>query len=99
MTCGEDALTALEEDARLPQEERFNLVLCDVMMPGMSGPDTLVEIRKRYGDEVSVIMLSANEQHQMVEACIRAGADSYLFKPLRMSVFSNIYIWPAGALP
>ena len=40
---------------------------------------------------VAVIMISSNEQHEMVEACIRAGADSYLFKPLRITDFSNIW--------
>ena len=50
-----------------------------------------MQIRKRYGDEIAVIMISSNEQHEMVEACIRAGADSYLFKPLRIADFSNIW--------
>ena len=57
----------------------------------MDGREVLVEIRKRYGDELAVIMISSNEQQQMVEACIRAGADSYLFKPLRIADFSNIW--------
>ena len=42
-------------------------------------------------------MISSNEQQKMVEACIRAGADSYLFKPLRIADFSNI--WQVGHLP
>ena len=88
---GEDCLEMLEEDAERPMHERFNLILCDVMMHGMDGCEVLREVRARYGDEITVIMLSANEQQTMVEACIRAGADSYLFKPLRVADFSNIW--------
>ena len=88
---GEECLSQLEADARLPARERFNLVLCDVMMSGMNGRDVLEQIRKRYGDEIAVIMISSNEQREMVEACIRAGADSYLFKPLRTNDFGNIW--------
>ena len=39
------------------------------------------EIRRRYGDDSAVIMIASNEQHEMVEGCIRVGADSSLFKP------------------
>jgi len=88
---GEECLDTLEEDMLLPAQERINLVMCDVMMQGMDGHEVLTQIRKRYGDEIAVIMISSNDQHDMVEACIRAGADSYLFKPLRMSDFSNVW--------
>ena len=88
---GEECLDTLEEDMLLPAQERINLVMCDVMMQGMDGHEVLTQIRKRFGDEIAVIMISSNDQHDMVEACIRAGADSYLFKPLRMSDFSNVW--------
>ena len=91
VTSGEECLQKLEADSEQPLRERFNLVLCDVMMHGMDGREVLMQIRKRYGDEIAVIMISSNEQHEMVEACIRAGADSYLFKPLRIADFSNIW--------
>lgn len=88
---GEECLVALEEDAEQPAHDRLNLVLCDVMMHGMDGREVLREVRRKYGDEIAVIMISSNEQQKMVEACIRAGADSYLFKPLRIADFSNIW--------
>ena len=45
----------------------------------------LMEIRRRHGPDITVIMISSNDQEQMVESCIREGADSYIIKPLRMS--------------
>ena len=80
VVSGEACLEALEENMKLAPDARYNVVLCDVMMQGLSGHGTLVEIRKRYGDAMAVIMISSNEQHEIVEGCIRAGADSYLFK-------------------
>ena len=44
-----------------------------------------MEIRRRHGPDMTVIMISSNDQEQMVESCIREGADSYIIKPLRMS--------------
>ena len=61
------------------------------MMPGLNGLEVLEQIRRRYGNEIAVIMISSNDQQQMVEDCIRHGADSYLIKPLRKSDFSNIW--------
>ena len=81
----------LPTDRRRPPRERFNLVLVDVMMPGLNGLEVLEQIRRRYGNEIAVIMISSNDQQQMVEDCIRHGADSYLIKPLRKSDFSNIW--------
>ena len=45
----------------------------------------------RHGDGITVIMMSSNEQHEMVQNCILRGADSYLFKPLRRTDFSHIW--------
>ena len=84
-------LIPLPTDRRRPPRERFNLVLVDVMMPGLNGLEVLEQIRRRYGNEIAVIMISSNDQQQMVEDCIRHGADSYLIKPLRKSDFSNIW--------
>mmetsp|Transcript_61066 Transcript_61066/g.167493 ORF Transcript_61066/g.167493 Transcript_61066/m.167493 type:complete len:854 (+) Transcript_61066:30-2591(+) len=90
-TSGEECLQILEQNARLPPRERINLVMCDVMMHGMNGHEVLMQIRRRHGHDMAVIMISSNDQHQMVESCIREGADSYIIKPLRMSDFKSIW--------
>lgn len=88
---GEDALRLLREDSLGPDGMQINLVLCDVMMHGMDGMDVLERIREEHGDRLTVIMISTNDQQEMVESCIRKGADSYLFKPLRRTDFSHIW--------
>ena len=73
-----DGATALE---RLAVED-FDLVLLDIMMPGIDGREVLRRIKT---DEklrhVPVIMISALDQIESVVACIEQGAEDYLPKP------------------
>lgn len=73
-----DGTTALE---RLSAED-FDLVLLDIMMPGIDGREVLRRIKT---DEklrhVPVIMISALDQIESVVACIEQGAEDYLPKP------------------
>ena len=72
---GEDAL------ARLAMEP-VDLILLDVMMPGMSGYEVLDSIKResRWHD-IPVIMISALDELQSVVRCIEHGAEDYLPKP------------------
>ena len=73
-----DGATALE---RLAVED-FDLVLLDIMMPGIDGREVLRRIKT---DEklrhVPVIMISALDQVESVVACIEQGAEDFLPKP------------------
>lgn len=63
-------------------EEQVDLVLLDVMMPGMSGYEVLTRLR---GDgvhtHIPVIMLTARAGETDFVTAYRAGADAYLTKP------------------
>ena len=72
---GHDAL-------RLMQETAFDLILLDVMMPGMDGYEVLRHIRADDPlHHVPVIMISVVSEMQSVVRCIEAGAEDYLAKP------------------
>lgn len=67
---------------KLLGERRFDLVLLDVMMPGMSGFDVLS--RMRESDEwrnIPVIVISALDESSAAIRCIQMGAEDYLPKP------------------
>jgi two-component system KDP operon response regulator KdpE len=69
---GEEALDKL-------REARFDLVMLDVNMPGMSGLEVCRWLRA--GSDVAVIMLTVrSEEADKVEA-LDAGADDYITKP------------------
>lgn len=59
-----------------------DLVILDVMMPGMDGPTTLAELRKLpQGKEVPVIFMTAKVQQAEIENYKRLGAIGVIAKP------------------
>jgi len=78
VTAVADGLAALEHLAIAPVE----VVILDVMMPGMSGIDAARAIRadERLAD-VPIILLTARTQESDVAQGYAAGADDYVAKP------------------
>lgn len=74
----EDGARAIE----LFKEDRPDMVLIDVRMPGMDGYDVVRELRKVSPDWVPIIFVSAIEQEHGVEKAIEAGGDDFLTKPV-----------------
>jgi class 3 adenylate cyclase len=74
----EDGASALA----LVEKEAVDLVLLDLMMPGISGYDVLARLK---GDprtrDIPIIMISALTELDSIVRCIEAGADDYLAKP------------------
>jgi two-component system, OmpR family, response regulator len=71
------------EAIELLTRERPDLILLDVMMPGMDGPTTLARIRSLPGPEAAtpVIFLTAKVQREAVEALLVLGAIGVISKP------------------
>ena len=71
-----------EAGLALAARERVDLILLDVLMPGLSGYEVLSRI-KADADlrEIPVLMISALDQTASVTRCIALGADDYLTKP------------------
>lgn len=78
--CGEAALELLAR-------ETFDLVLLDVMMPGISGLDVVVEIRKTTSSQqLPVIMVTAKSLSDDVVEALQCGADDYITKPVDFDI-------------
>lgn len=76
---GVDALAILKENS-------IDLVLLDVMMPGMSGLEVLQEIRTGSNKkirEIPVMMLTAKASTDDVDKALELGANAYVVKPFR----------------
>ena len=66
----------------LTAAESFDLVLLDLMMPGMSGFEVLCRLKADAGTRhIPVIMISALDELDSTVRCIEAGAEDYLPKP------------------
>src|SRR5208337_3398352 len=68
-----------ERGLNLALNGTFDLILLDVMMPGMDGFSVLRQIRRR--SPMPVIMLTARTEHGDRIEGLNAGADDYLAKP------------------
>ncbi len=64
------------------REERYDLVLLDVNMPGMTGLEVCPEIRRN--SEIAIIMLTVRNSEKDKISALDAGADDYITKPFSM---------------
>lgn len=67
------------EGMNLIRDEKFDLVILDLMMPDMDGWEICKEVRSF--SKVPIIVLSALNDPSMVASVLDAGADDYLTKP------------------
>ena len=78
---GPDALAHIEQHAAL------DLVLLDVMMPGMSGLEVLQRVREAHSStRLPIIMATAKDQSTDVVKAFELGANDYVIKPLDFAV-------------
>jgi two-component system, OmpR family, KDP operon response regulator KdpE len=73
-----DARTG-EEAIEFLRQNRLDLVLLDVNMPGMSGLEACRQIRS--WSEIAIIMLTVSDAEEDKVAALDAGADDYVTKP------------------
>jgi DNA-binding response OmpR family regulator len=79
-----EGLTAL----KLIHEVHPDLVLLDVMMPGLSGYEVAQRIRENSEIEISevpILMITAKSQIANMESGMSSGATDYLIKPFRLA--------------
>lgn len=77
--CGEQALEKYSQE-----KNEIDIVLLDIMMPGIDGFTVCKEIRKQ-NDTVGIIMLTAKTQEMDKVGGLMLGADDYITKPFSPS--------------
>ncbi len=89
-----DILTAKdgEEALELISLHRFDLILLDIMLPGILGMEVLIKIRSAKDSQVKnlpVVMVTAKSLIDDIDAALLAGATSYLVKPFRAAALKT----------
>jgi CheY-like chemotaxis protein len=90
---GAEALAIMKSGAEV------NLVVLDIVMPGIDGLETLAEIRNLGRKDVFVVLLTAQTGDAQVLGGYKKGADYYITKPLQPSELLNIIDYLIGDLP
>ncbi len=71
---GADALVQLEA-------QRFDVVITDLVMPGMDGSELVQRVRERWPDQDIVVVTSVGDLKTAIDA-MKLGASDYLLKPV-----------------
>jgi len=86
VSSGTEALEAVSQEA-------WDLIFMDCQMPGMDGMETTRRIRATLQDEMlsqpTVVALTANVKKEDRDACLRAGMNDFMMKPLRKERLRN----------
>lgn len=76
--AAENATVAL---SKLQAVQDFDVILLDMIMPGLTGTELIAEIKARYPKiESKFIVLSNQGQQEDIDGAMAAGADGYIIK-------------------
>ncbi len=83
------ALEVAEDGTRalaMISDSEFDLVLLDIMMPGIDGYEVLRRLRETHDpSDLPVIMATAKTESEDIVAALKIGANDYVTKPFRLS--------------
>ncbi|EGZ05720.1 hypothetical protein PHYSODRAFT_551172 [Phytophthora sojae] len=84
-------------DVLVANHAKFDLVLCDVMLPVMTGIELLDQIQKHSATlgHIPIVMTSSNEEMDVVTSCLSKGAKDYLIKPIQVNTAKTLvrHVW------
>ncbi|HQQ62785.1 MAG TPA: response regulator, partial [Pseudomonadales bacterium] len=92
-------MSGAESLEKLAEEQDFNLVLMDIMMPEMDGYEAMRRIRAMQGmSAMPIIALTAKAMKEDRQLCIDAGASDYLSKPVDVDLLKKMMAgWLTGS--
>jgi CheY-like chemotaxis protein len=92
VVMAQDGHKALKQ---LADNQDIEMVLMDIMMPGMDGYETIREIRKQPSlTKMPIIALTAKAMRGDREKCLEAGANDYVSKPIDIEkLLSMMRVW------
>lgn len=87
-----------EEAVALASVFQPNIVLLDLMMPGLGGVETLKALKQM--DPVSrIVIISAADHDEVIRGALKLGADFYLCKPIKLGELDQLVHTLAPTLP
>ncbi len=98
-------VTSVGDGARalvLASQANFSLLLVDVRLPGISGPEMVRHLRSAGGrlGRVPILALTADALPEQRDECFRAGMNDFITKPVEVdSLVASVKKWLGGPRP
>lgn len=77
------------EGLRKAREEKFALVILDLLLPDMKGEEICSLLKRRSFGKIPVIVLSVKDEIGSIQELFERGADDYIIKPPRPAHLLN----------
>jgi CheY-like chemotaxis protein len=86
-----DSAENAEEAINKVEDDEFDLILSDIMMPGISGLSLITILRTVHLSKIPIIVMSALNNEPLLQAAREAGANDFIAKPFtRESLMEKI---------
>ena len=97
VTCAENGL----EGVKRIREQEYHVVLMDVHMPILSGPEALKQIHEIRPDQKVIIFSSSSDPEHILEkeAEVKSGVIACLYKPVELAEIQRVLEKSLGTLP
>jgi signal transduction histidine kinase/ligand-binding sensor domain-containing protein/CheY-like chemotaxis protein len=80
------------------QEQSYDLILMDVQMPELDGLEATRRIRQWTGPQPRIVAVTANALREDQQACLQAGMDDYIAKPIALDELKRVLHQAAALL-
>ena len=81
-----------EEGLRLALEKEIDIIVTDILMPGMNGIDMLKKLRNEHNRKIPAIITTAFTETEYLMDAISLKVDGFIMKPINVrDLISNIY--------
>jgi diguanylate cyclase (GGDEF)-like protein len=78
-----------DEALSMFNENRPDMVVLDVEMPGRSGYEVCTEIRRQVGEDIPVVMVTGHDDVESIERAFEVGATDFISKPINWTLIGH----------